>query len=108
MRKCFKLNVCFNKQIQSYIYTFLFSILLTIIPFFIIKNQYFSNTLNRLIIILCSCIQIIIHFIYFLHLNSVKKHYWYLTSLLFIIIIIFIVIFGSIWIMLNLNHHIMM
>ncbi|QCI16693.1 cytochrome o ubiquinol oxidase subunit IV [Buchnera aphidicola (Aphis craccivora)] len=108
MRKYFKLKLYFNKEVQSYIYGFLFSTLLTIIPFFIAKNQFFSNSINRLIILFCAFVQIIVHFIYFLHLNSSQKNYWYLISLLFILIIIFIVVFGSIWIMFNLNHHLMM
>lgn len=107
MFKFFKFRLYFNKKVQSYINGFLFSILLTIIPFFIVKNQFFSYLMTRLIILFCAILQIIIHFIYFLHLNSIQKSYWYFASLLFILIIIFIVVFGSIWIMINLNHHIM-
>ncbi|QCI17271.1 cytochrome o ubiquinol oxidase subunit IV [Buchnera aphidicola (Aphis helianthi)] len=107
MRKSFKLKFCFNHKVQSYIYGFLFSMLLTIIPFLIVINQYFSDSISRLIVVFCALLQIIIHFIYFLHLNSIQKNYWYLASLLFVLIIMFIVVFGSIWIMFNLNHHVM-
>ncbi|WP_343154140.1 cytochrome o ubiquinol oxidase subunit IV [Buchnera aphidicola] len=106
MHKCFKFYL--DKKVQSYIYSFLLSILLTIVPFFISKNNFLPHLTNKLIILLCAFIQIVIHFVYFLHLNSMKKKNWYLTSLLFILIIIFIVIFGSIWIMFNLKHHVMM
>ncbi|QFQ32624.1 cytochrome o ubiquinol oxidase subunit IV [Buchnera aphidicola (Aphis fabae)] len=108
MFKYFKLKLYFNEKVQSYIYGFLLSILLTIIPFLIVKNQFFSHSISRLIMLLCAFFQIVVHFIYFLHLNNIQKNYWYLTSLLFILIIMFIVVFGSIWIMFNLNHHVMM
>ncbi|QIQ41469.1 MAG: cytochrome o ubiquinol oxidase subunit IV [Buchnera aphidicola (Aphis urticata)] len=107
MSKYFKLKLYFNKKVQSYIFGFLFAILLTIIPFFIAKNHFFSYKISQLIIVFCAFLQIMIHFIYFLHLNNISKNHWYLISLLFILIIIFIVVFGSIWIMFNLNHHVM-
>lgn len=103
-----KSKIYFDRQVKYYINGFLFSIFLTIIPFFIARNHFFSYSVNQLIIIFCSFIQIIIHFIYFLHLNNIQKNYWYLISLLFIIIIMFIVVFGSIWIMFNLDHHLML
>ncbi len=107
MRKYFDLKCYFNEKVQSYIFGFLLSIFLTIIPFFIEKNHIFSYEINRLIILLCAFFQIIVHFVYFLHLNNTSKNYWYLISLLFVLIIMFIVISGSIWIMFNLQHHTM-
>ncbi|CAL4325338.1 Cytochrome bo(3) ubiquinol oxidase subunit 4 [Buchnera aphidicola (Protaphis terricola)] len=107
MHKYFKLKCNLNKKVKYYVCGFFLSILLTIIPFIITKNGYFSYFIHRFTIIFCAIFQIIVHFICFLHLNNIKKNFWYLISLLFVLVIIFIVVFGSIWIMFNLNHHVL-
>ncbi|QIE02153.1 cytochrome o ubiquinol oxidase subunit IV [Buchnera aphidicola] len=98
-----KLNV--NKNIKSYFFGFILSFILTIFPFLLVINKFFSNQINYIICLLCAIIQIFVHFVYFLHLNFSPEKKWYLVTLLFIMIIIFIVVFGSIWIMHHLNHH---
>ncbi|ALD15396.1 cytochrome O ubiquinol oxidase [Buchnera aphidicola (Aphis glycines)] len=107
MSQFFQKKHCFDEKVKSYIFGFLLSVLFTIIPFFIEKNHVFSYKISRFIILFCAFFQIIIHFIYFLHLNNISKNNWYLMSLLFVFIIVFIVISGSVWIMFNLQHHAM-
>ncbi|WP_295164187.1 cytochrome o ubiquinol oxidase subunit IV [uncultured Buchnera sp.] len=107
MNKYEKIKNNFNKEIKSYIVGFLFSLFLTIIPFFCTLNHLFSRKVNFFIILLCAFSQIIVHFMFFLHLSFSKKNSWNIISLLFVLIIIFIIVFGSLWIMYNLNHHLM-
>ncbi|CAL4325395.1 cytochrome o ubiquinol oxidase subunit IV [Buchnera aphidicola] len=107
MNKCDKSKNIFNKEIKFYIIGFLLSVLFTILPFICTLNHFFSKTVLFFIILLCALTQIVVHFVYFLHLNFSKKNTWNIISLFFILIIICIIIFGSIWIMYNLNHHIM-
>ncbi|QCI17850.1 cytochrome o ubiquinol oxidase subunit IV [Buchnera aphidicola (Acyrthosiphon lactucae)] len=105
MQNFIKLNI--NKEMQSYFLGFLFSIVLTVVPFILAIQKIFCNEINYIIFLSCAISQIIIHFIYFLHLNFSVEKRWNLITLLFVVVIIFIVVFGSIWIMYNLNHHIM-
>lgn len=106
MNKCEKIKNFFNKEVKSYIIGFFISIFLTIIPFLFSLNNFFSSRFNFFIITLCAIIQIVVHFVYFLHLTFSKKNLWNTISLLFVLIVILIIVFGSIWIMYNLNHHI--
>ncbi|QCI21749.1 cytochrome o ubiquinol oxidase subunit IV [Buchnera aphidicola (Hyadaphis tataricae)] len=94
-----------NKEIKSYLFGFLFSIILTCLSFLVVIEKIFSHEMNYFIVLFLAVIQIIIHFLYFLHLNFSAEGKWKVVTLLFIMIIIFIVFFGSIWIMSNLNHH---
>lgn len=103
MYNCIKLNI--NKKVKSYLLGYLFSIVLTILSFLVVTEKIFSSEINYLIILLSAISQIIVHFLYFLHLNFSSEGIWNIVTLLFSIIIIFIVVFGSIWIMFNLNHH---
>ncbi len=105
MHNLIKLNI--NKEIKSYLLGFLLSCVLTIVPFLLIMKKIFSNDINCIVVLSCSIFQIIVHFVYFLHLNFSSEQRWNIITLLFVIVIIFIVISGSIWIMYNLNHHIM-
>ncbi|WP_422667362.1 cytochrome o ubiquinol oxidase subunit IV [Buchnera aphidicola] len=100
-------NLLYYKK-KSYILGFLFSIILTLIPFYFSIEKIFSSKTNHIIIIFCAITQILIHFIYFLDLNFSIEKRWNIVSLLFIMIIIFIILFGSIWIMNNLNNNMMM
>ncbi|QCI27289.1 cytochrome o ubiquinol oxidase subunit IV [Buchnera aphidicola] len=98
-------NKNFYKEIKLYILGFLFSLFLTLIPFFLVFKNYFSSNITIKLIIIFSCIQIFVHLKYFLHLNFSKKNYWNIIFLIFSILVIFIIIFGSIWIMYHLNNH---
>lgn len=105
MQRFLKLNI--TEEMKSYILAFLFSLVLTTVPFVLAIQKIFSSQINCIIFLLCAISQIVIHFIFFLHLNFSSKERWNLITLLFVIVIIFIVVFGSIWIMRNLNHHMM-
>ncbi|MCV2526129.1 MAG: cytochrome o ubiquinol oxidase subunit IV [Candidatus Lightella neohaematopini] len=82
---------------NKYLFGFLCSIILTIIPFISILLA--SKTIILLILITCGILQVIIHLFYFLDFSLYLKYKWYLMSLLFTLIIISILVTGSIWIM---------
>jgi cytochrome o ubiquinol oxidase operon protein cyoD len=52
-------------------------------------------------------IQVVVHLIYFLHMNTSSEERWNLVALLFTAMIIGIVVVGSLWIMYNLNINMM-
>ncbi|AEO08243.1 cytochrome o ubiquinol oxidase subunit IV [Buchnera aphidicola] len=102
---CCDIKSKIDTNIKSYFLGFLFSFILTIVPFLLVINKIFSSNTNYIICLLCAIIQIFVHFIYFLHLNFSEEKKWNVISLLFVIIIIFIIVFGSTWIMHHLNHY---
>ncbi len=91
----------------NYIIGSTLSILLTIIPFYLIKNFNLNLPLLKKIIVICGIIHILVHMKYFFHLSYLDEHQWYWISFIFVMIIIFIIIIGSIWIMSHLNYHLM-
>ncbi|CDZ16348.1 Ubiquinol oxidase subunit 4 [Candidatus Johnevansia muelleri] len=95
-----------NENLISYINCFILSIILTIIPFYIVICSNLSSRVIYPIILIMAFIQIIIQIIYFIHLNNLPQQRWKLISLVFTCIIIFIILIGSLWIMHNLNHNI--
>ena len=55
----------------------------------------------------CAVVQVLVHLVYFLHLNASSEMRWNLVTIVFSAVIIFIIITGSLWIMWNLNHQMM-
>lgn len=91
--------------IKYYILGCIFSVILTALPFLLVMNNYFSKEVLFYIIFCCAIIQILVHFRYFLYLNTSIENRWNLIAVLFCAVVIFIIISGSNWIMSNLNSH---
>lgn len=96
-----------KSSIQTHWVGFILSIFLTIIPFYIIKCNFFEKNISLIMIIICAVVQIYVHLIYFLHLGRMTHTRWNLISLIFTIFIVFILVLGSIWIMTHLHHNLM-
>lgn len=95
----------FIQEIKYYFFGLLFSIVLTIIPFFVVFEHILKLYLTCFVITICAFIQFFCHLKYFLHLNYTTEHYWHFIFLIFTVLIVFIIVSGSLWIMYNLNHH---
>ncbi|VFP82187.1 cytochrome o ubiquinol oxidase subunit IV [Candidatus Erwinia haradaeae] len=91
--------------IKSYSTGLSFSILLTVVPFLVVLNGQISRTSILSIVLTCAVCQILVHLIYFLHLDHKSEGGWTLISSIFVAIIVLIIIIGSLWIMWNLNQN---
>ncbi|MGK2946623.1 MAG: cytochrome o ubiquinol oxidase subunit IV [Candidatus Malihini olakiniferum] len=94
-------------SVQSYIIGFVISVFLIIIPFYLVMAGTTSPQAIMAGVFGCAVIQILVHLVYFLHLNSSAEQRWSVVVLVFAILIIAIVVVGSIWIMLNVHHNMM-
>lgn len=93
---------------KSYIIGFILSIILTIIPFYLVMADVLSSaTVTILIIMALGAVQIIVHMVYFLHMNTKSEGGWTLLALIFTIIMLSIAISGSVWVMYHLNTNMM-
>lgn len=93
---------------RGYIIGFLLSVILTAVPFGLIMTGGFdSRLLTAGVVVGCAILQILVHMVYFLHMNSRSEEGWTLLSTLFTIIIVFIMIAGSLWVMHHLNTNMM-
>jgi cytochrome o ubiquinol oxidase subunit IV len=84
---------------KSYTVGFLLAIALTIVPFGLVMSH--SSVGTPLIIAVFALAQIVVHIVYFLHVNRSEEQRWNLTALVFTAIVVCIILGGSIWIM----HH---
>jgi cytochrome o ubiquinol oxidase operon protein cyoD len=95
-------------SLKSYAIGFMLSVILTAIPFWLVMGNVFKNSSTTAFVILgFAALQIVVHMIYFLHMNTRAEGGWSLLALIFTIVLVVIVLVGSIWVMYHLNHNMM-
>ncbi|MEZ8465721.1 cytochrome o ubiquinol oxidase subunit IV [Vibrio splendidus] len=88
----------------DYVKGFIASLILTIIPFYIVSAHVLPSTETYVILFGCALVQIFVHFKYFLHMEAKSSDgRWNLVSLMFTAIVVLILIAGSVWIIYNMN-----
>ncbi|HEV2511479.1 cytochrome o ubiquinol oxidase subunit IV [Bosea sp. (in: a-proteobacteria)] len=95
-------------SMRGYVTGFLLSVVLTAIPFWLVMNDVLGNsTLTAIVIMLFAAAQIVVHMIYFLHMNGRSEGGWTMLALIFTIIVVAIALAGSLWVMFHLNANMM-
>lgn len=93
---------------KSYMIGFVLSVILTAIPFWLVMGGVLENkTLLVIAIMGLGVIQIFVHMIYFLHMDTRSEGGWTFMALIFTITLVVIMLAGSVWVMYHLNHNMM-
>lgn len=84
------------------------AILLTAIPFWLVMSGTLRDAQTTAILIFAmALVQIVVHVICFLHLDTRSEGGWTLLAFLFTAVIVFLTIGGSVWVMFHLNTNMM-
>ena len=93
---------------RDYVTGFVLSVILTAIPFWLVMADVIGDKLITGIVILAfAVVQIVVHMIYFLHMNTKSEGGWTFLALIFTVTIVAITLCGSIWVMHHLNTNMM-
>jgi cytochrome o ubiquinol oxidase operon protein cyoD len=92
-------------KLRSYILGFISSIVLTLASYFLVVNQSLNRTTLIAIILVLALVQFTLQLVYFLHLGTERKPRWKFLVFTFMVSVVLILVIGSIWIMDNLNYH---
>lgn len=93
---------------KTYMIGFILSVILTVIPFWMVMEGTASQSTILAVVVGMAVIQILVHLVCFLHMNTSSDERWNLIAFLFTLLIIGIVVIGSLWIMYNLNINMML
>ncbi|MEJ2407707.1 MAG: cytochrome o ubiquinol oxidase subunit IV [Candidatus Thiodiazotropha sp.] len=96
-----------SSSVRSYLVGFGLALLLTAIPFVVVLFTSLTKPLTLSVIAVAAVIQILVHLRYFLHLNFSPSNRWFLVTIAFTTVILVIMVGGSIWIIIDLNRHMM-
>ncbi|MBB3593214.1 cytochrome o ubiquinol oxidase operon protein cyoD [Rhizobium sp. BK529] len=93
---------------KSYMTGFVLSVILTAIPFWLVMAGVFeSRVVTAIIVMALAAVQIVVHMIFFLHMNTKSEGGWTIMALIFTIVIVAIALSGSLWVMYHLNTNMM-
>ena len=93
---------------RSYMTGFVLSVILTAIPFWLVMGDVLNDTLKTGIVIMAlAAVQIVVHMIYFLHMNTKSEGGWTFMALAFTLTLVVITLVGSIWVMYHMDQNMM-
>jgi cytochrome o ubiquinol oxidase operon protein cyoD len=93
---------------RGYLTGFGLSVLLTALPFWLVMSGAIAS--NQIAAALCmgfALLQIVVHMIFFLHMNGRSEGGWTMMALLFTIVLIVIALSGSLWVMYHMTTNMM-
>jgi cytochrome o ubiquinol oxidase operon protein cyoD len=93
---------------RSYLTGFGLSVLLTAVPFWLVMSGVLgSNQATALTIMAFAVVQIVVHMIFFLHMDTKAEGGWSFMALMFTLVLVIIALSGSLWVMYHLNANMM-
>ena len=91
---------------KSYLIGFGLSVVLTAIPFWLVMTGALgSNQATALTIMGFAFAQIIVHMVYFLHMDAKSEGGWTMMALIFTIVVVVIALSGSLWVMYHMTNN---
>jgi len=94
-------------SVQSYLIGFFLSVVLTAIPFGLIMSGALPSGTAIPLCVGFGVVQMVVHLVYFLHMNAASSRSWNMAALVFTVIIVAMVVGGSLWVMAHLDANMM-
>tara|TARA_B100000929_G_C15359515_1_gene370495 strand:- start:206 stop:601 length:396 start_codon:yes stop_codon:yes gene_type:complete len=92
---------------KGYMIGFGLSVVLTAIPFWLVMTRPLTTQATALIILIFAAVQMVVHMVYFLHMNRRAEGGWSIMALIFTVVIVIIAFSGSLWVMYHMNANMM-
>ena len=97
-----------QSTLRGYLTGFVLAVILTAIAFSLVMGKVIANSSTTGFVLLgLAAVQIVVHVVYFLHMNTKTEQGWSMLALLFTFMLLAIMLSGSIWVMYHLNHNMM-
>ena len=97
-----------HSTFSGYMVGFVLSIILTAIPFWLVMSKVIADR-NTAVLVLggFAVVQILVHMVFFLHMNGKIEGGWTLLSTIFTVVFVAIAITGTLWVMFHMNANMM-
>ena len=96
-----------HSTLKGYMTGFVLSVILTAIPFWLVMTGALPAATTGLIISAFAVVQILVHMVFFLHMNGKAEGGWMLMSTIFTIVFLGITLAGTLWVMYHMNTNMM-
>jgi cytochrome o ubiquinol oxidase operon protein cyoD len=95
-------------SLSTYLLGFVLSVVLTAVPFWLVMSGALgSKPATALVVMAFAVVQIVVHMVYFLHMNTASENGWTMMALIFTIVMVVIALSGSLWVMHHLTTNMM-
>ena len=95
-------------SLSGYLTGFVLSVVLTAVPFYLVMTGVLGDKKSTALVITAfAAVQIVVHMIFFLHMNTSSEGGWTMMALIFTIVMVVIAMTGSLWVMHHLNVNMM-
>lgn len=94
-------------SLKGYLIGFGLSVILTAIPFWLVMARPASTQATALLIMAFAAVQVVVHMVYFLHMNRRAEGGWQVMALIFTAVVVVIALSGSLWVMYHMNLNMM-
>lgn len=95
-------------SMRDYVTGFILSVILTAIPFWLVMGGVIADPgITALVILGFAAVQIVVHMVYFLHMNPRSEGGWNILALIFTAVFVVIILAGSMWVMHHMNKNMM-
>ena len=94
-------------SVKSYAIGFILSVILTLIPFGLVMYPTLPKSITLMIVLAFAVIQVLVHLVYFLHLDRSKEQRENVIAFVFAGLVILLLVGLSIWIMFSIHTFMM-
>lgn len=92
---------------RGYLLGFAMSVVLTAVPFALAMLGAVDKRTTALLAMAAALLQIVVHMVFFLHMNTKSQGGWTFMALAFTAVLVVITLSGSLWVMHNLDANMM-
>ena len=97
-----------HSTLRGYLWGFALSVVLTAIPFWLVMAKVFEDRSSAVLVLGgLAVLQILVHMVFFLHMNGKVEGGWTLLSTIFTLVFVAIAIAGTLWVMFHMNANMM-
>ncbi|HUX26301.1 MAG TPA: cytochrome o ubiquinol oxidase subunit IV [Burkholderiales bacterium] len=101
-------NAIAHGTLKGYLTGFVLAAILTVIPFWLVMDHVIRNKEVAILIVMAlAVVQIVVHIVYFLHMDTSSEGGWNMLALIFTVVLVVVVLGASFWVMYNENANMM-
>ena len=94
-------------SLGSYLAGFVLAVVLTAASFWLVLHGGFSREATLLGLAALAAVQIVVHLVFFLHMNTSSSQRWNVMAFAYTVLTVGIVIVGTLWVMHNVTMQMM-
>ncbi|WP_322057779.1 cytochrome o ubiquinol oxidase subunit IV [Paraburkholderia sp. J63] len=94
-------------SLGGYLAGFVLAVVLTAASFWLVLHGGFSRETALIGLAVLAVVQILVHLVFFLHMNTSSSQRWNVTAFTYTVLTVFIIVGGTLWVMHNVGMNMM-